>query len=143
MSGNVLVRAIKDNDIDAVVELWREAGLLRPWNDPLKDIAFARAHDQSVVLVAVDASAIVGTAMVGQDGHRGWVYYVAAHPGRNGQGIGRVIMDAAEHWLSDRGIWKVQILVRSDNDQAKGFYERLGYVDTQSTCLQKVIGAPV
>jgi ribosomal protein S18 acetylase RimI-like enzyme len=68
---------------------------------------------------------------------------VAAHPGRNGQGIGRVIMDAAERWLSDRGIWKVQILVRSDNDQAKGFYERLGYVDTQSTCLQKVIGAPV
>jgi len=135
------VRAIGDGDIEAVVDLWRRAGLLRPWNDPHKDLAFARSNATSTVLVAVDGEAIVGSAMVGQDGHRGWLYYVAADPDRQGQGIGRLIMDAAERWLMDQGIWKVHLLVRAGNDQAKGFYEKLGYAGVQSICLQKELPA--
>ena len=133
------IRAVEDDEIEPVVELWRRSGLLRPWNDPYKDLAFARSQETSIVLVAVDEQAIVGTAMVGQDGHRGWVYYVAAEPDRQGEGIGRQIMDAAERWLMERGIWKVQLLVRSGNDHARGFYEKLGYVDTGSTCFQKAL----
>jgi ribosomal protein S18 acetylase RimI-like enzyme len=133
------IRAVEDDEIEPLVELWRRSGLLRPWNDPYKDLAFARSHETSIVLVAVDGAAIVGSAMVGQDGHRGWVYYVAAEPDRQGEGIGRQIMDAAERWLTEQGIWKVQLLVRSGNDHARGFYEKLGYVDTQSTCLQKML----
>ena len=48
-------------------------------------------------------------------------------------------MQAAENWLVKRGVWKVQLLVRADNTQAKGFYEQLGYRDTQSVCLQKIL----
>lgn len=79
--------------------------------------------------------------MAGQDGHRGWVYYVAFDPKARGQGVGRRIMDEAEHWLANQGIWKVQLLVRSGNQQAKGFYEALGYKDTQSSCFQKMLPA--
>ena len=135
----IIVRSSADTDVEAVIDLWRRAGLLRPWNDPRKDIDFARRNENSTVLVAADGPAVVGTAMVGQDGHRGWVYYVAADPDRHHQGIGRLIMGAAEDWLAARGIWKVQLLVRGDNQQAKGFYELLGYVDTKSVCLQKVL----
>ena len=32
------IRAYRETDQDAVVALWRECGLVRPWNDPVKDI---------------------------------------------------------------------------------------------------------
>jgi len=49
------------------------------------------------------------------------------------------MMDAAEAWLRARGVWKMQLLVRAENADAKGFYERLGYGDTKTICFQKVI----
>ncbi|SON54504.1 Acetyltransferase YpeA [Hartmannibacter diazotrophicus] len=136
---NVVVRDIEDGDIDHVVALWHEAGLYRPWNDPLKDIAFARRDPHATVLVALDREAIVATAMVGEDGHRGWVYYVATDPGRRGEGLGRLIMQAAEDWLLRRGVWKMHLLVREGNSAVIDFYEHLGFRDGKVVCMQKVI----
>lgn len=51
-------------------------------------------------------------------------------------------MAAAEGWLAERGVWKLNLLVRGDNTRVKRFYERLGYTDTQSTCFQKVLTPP-
>jgi ribosomal protein S18 acetylase RimI-like enzyme len=134
-----LIREITDADIDAVVALWHAAGVAKPWNDPLRDIAFARRDAHSTVLVAEIEGRIVASVMVGEDGHRGWVYYVAADPAMQGGGLGRAMMAAAEAWLVGRGVWKLQLLVRGDNDKVKRFYEHLGYTDTKSSCFQKVI----
>jgi len=139
MTANVVIRDISHDDKEAVIALWHASGIVRPWNDPAKDIAFACRDDHSTVLVADLSGCIVATAMVGEDGHRGWVHYLAADPAHQGQGLGRKMMDAAETWLGDRGIWKVQLLVREDNVAVKQFYEHLGYRDTRSTCFQKII----
>ncbi len=138
-NGAVTIRAIADSDVEAVVALWHAAGVTRPWNDPARDIAFARWDTHSVVLVGEREDAIRATAMVGEDGHRGWVYYLAVDPACQGEGLGRQMMDAAEAWLAVRGVWKVQLLIRYDNAQARAFYDHLGYHDTRSVCLQKVI----
>ncbi|MGA0602811.1 GNAT family acetyltransferase [Caulobacter sp. KR2-114] len=134
------IREMCDADLTQVVPLWEEAGVSRPWNDPGTDIAFARKSPHSTILVGVVDDSVVATAMVGEDGHRGWVYYVATSPQLQNAGIGRSMMVSAEAWLVQRGIWKLQLLVRADNERAKGFYERLGYKDTGSICFQKVIG---
>jgi len=139
MTDGVRVRSVEDGDVEQIVALWGKAGLLRPWNDPRHDIAFARSNSHSTVLVATHDEAIVGTAMVGQDGHRGWIYYVACDPGMRRHGIGRRVMEAAERWLAEQGIWKIQLLIRSDNQEAEGFYGKLGYADTRSRCFQKVL----
>jgi ribosomal protein S18 acetylase RimI-like enzyme len=133
------IREIADDDIAQVIALWHAAGVARPWNDPARDIAFARRDVHSTVLVGVDGDEIIASAMIGEDGHRGWVYYMAIDPSRQRGGLGRLMMQAAEDWLVKRGVWKVQLLVRADNTQAKGFYEQLGYRDTQSVCLQKIL----
>lgn len=139
MREQFLIREINDDDIEQVVALWHAAGVARPWNDPRRDIAFARRDRHSTVLVGVEADKIVATAMVGEDGHRGWVYYAAIAPERQRSGLGRTMMQSAEAWLIARGVWKVQLLVRADNAQATSFYERLGYRDTRSICLQKIL----
>lgn len=136
---DLTLRDMADADLDAVVELWSAAGVSRPWNDPRKDIAFARAGSHSTVLVGLVGDRLVASAMVGEDGHRGWVYYLATHPEFQRRGIGRRMMQAAEAWLAARGVWKLQLLIRAANLDARGFYERLGYADTRTVCLQKVI----
>ncbi|HEY5797801.1 MAG TPA: GNAT family acetyltransferase [Bosea sp. (in: a-proteobacteria)] len=135
-----VIRDITDHDIEQVVALWRSAGVARPWNNPVSDIAFARRDPHSTVLVAARDDVVVATVMVGEDGHRGWVYYVAVSPHSQGSGLGRFVMAAAEEWLVRRGVWKLNLLVRGDNERVKQFYEHLGYADTQSSCFQKVIG---
>lgn len=123
----IKIRPADDDDVTALVRLWDACGLTRPWNDAREDIAFARRGPNSDVLVATRADRIVASVMVGHDGHRGAVYYVAADPTLRGQGLGRAIMEAAEAWLVARGVWKLNLLVRRSNAGVIGFYESMGY----------------
>ena len=131
------IAPIEDADVTAVMALWQRCGLTRPWNDPDADIALARRGPNSTVLIGRDGGAIVATAMVGHDGHRGWVYYVAVDPDARQKGYGRVIMDAAEDWLRGRGIEKLQLMVRPDNAQVQAFYQKLGYLEQQRIVYAK------
>ena len=121
------IAPIADDDIADVVTLWQRCDLTRPWNDPASDIAFARKGPNSAVLLGRDGDRIVATVMVGHEGHRGWVYYVAVDPDHRGRGLGRAIMNAAEDWLRQAGIAKVQLLVRADNTKVQAFYESIDY----------------
>ncbi|WP_322966059.1 GNAT family acetyltransferase [Sphingomonas fuzhouensis] len=116
-----------DMETGSVVELWQRCDLTRPWNDPFADIAHARRTADAVVLVGREGSAIVASIMVGFDGHRGWVYYLAVDPALQRRGYGRAMMAAAETWLRDRSAPKLQLMVRDTNLAALGFYERLGF----------------
>ena len=131
------IAPIKDADVAAVIALWQACGLTRPWNDPAADIALARRGPNSVVLVGRDDSIIVATAMVGHDGHRGWVYYVTTAPNHRGKGHGRAIMNAAEDWLRQAGIPKLQLMVRRENAAAGAFYESIGYGEQQLLIFSK------
>jgi ribosomal protein S18 acetylase RimI-like enzyme len=127
MLGELKISPITDADVEAVIALWRRCGLTRPWNDPAADIARARRGPNSTVLVGRADQAIVACAMVGHDGHRGWVYYVAVDPDAQSKGFGRAIMAAAEDWLRAHGLAKVMLMVRPDNANVQAFYDRLGY----------------
>lgn len=120
---------------DAAIALWQACGLTRPWNDPYSDFRRAVEGESSVVLGTYDGGELIGTAMVGVDGHRGWVYYVASAPDRRGQGIGRGLMAAAEHWVEDRGMPKIQLMVRRANTAVVDFYSALGYGEQDCVVL--------
>lgn len=128
---------IEDADVAAVAALWARCGLTRPWNDPEADIAFARSVPGAGVLVGRVGNAIVASAMVGHDGHRGTVYYVSVDPDARGDGLGREIMAAAEDWLKARGVWKLNLMVRSDNAEVIDFYQALGYETEERVNLSK------
>ena len=131
------IAQIADADVETVVALWQRCGLTRPWNDPHADIALARRAANSTVLIGRDGNAIVASAMVGHDGHRGWIYYVAVDPDCRKRGYGRIIMAAAEDWLRRAGIAKLQLLVRRENKQASAFYTSLGFEESTSVMFAK------
>jgi ribosomal protein S18 acetylase RimI-like enzyme len=121
------IAPLTDADVEAVVALWERCGLTRPWNDPRGDIALARRGPSSAILIGRHDDALVAAVMVGHDGHRGWFYYLAVDPSRQGSGFGRQITAAAEAWLSERGIAKAQLMVRPGNEEVRAFYRALGY----------------
>ncbi|QNE33358.1 GNAT family acetyltransferase [Sphingomonas sp. NBWT7] len=113
-------------DAAAVIALWTRCGLTRPWNSPDDDFRRAISGTSSTILKWCDEDRVTGSVMVGDDGHRGWVYYLAVDPTARRGGLGRRLMAAAEAWLRARGVAKLQLMVRDGNDTARLFYASLG-----------------
>ena len=128
------VRNAMPEDEAAVMALWHACALTVPTNDPAADFRLALGKPNSDVLVTEDLS---GAVMVGHDGHRGWIYYLAVLPARQRRGLGRVLMMAAEQWLSRRGILKLNLMVRERNHAVTAFYEKLGFEHAPRINMQK------
>ena len=130
---------LREAEVEAAVALWREAGLLRPWNDPYADIRLALAGPSSAIIAARLEARLAATVMVGWDGHRGWIYYLAVARDLRRRGIGAQMVKAAEDWLAERGAPKLNLLVRAENDAVLSFYQSLGYRRSDSILLQRVL----
>ena len=126
-------------DQNDLVELWSVCGLLRPWNDPLEDIHLCVTAPSSELVVADSVGQLIGSAMLGHDGHRGWVYYLAVHPNWQRNGIGRSLMSYAEGWMDQRQVPKIQAMIRADNLPVRGFYKCLGYQDDDVQVVEKFL----
>lgn len=127
MAVDLTIRQFAPADRDRVIELWRDCDLVRPWNDPAKDIDRKVAHSPQGLLVAEHQGHIVGAVMVGYDGHRGWANYLATDPRQQHSGIGRALMDAAESQLIALGCPKLNLQIRTSNDVVVEFYKHIDY----------------
>ena len=121
------IRPYEEADQDAVVELWRECGLVVPRNDPVKDIHRKLHVRRDLFLVGLLGPRLVGTVMAGYEGHRGWVNYLAVVPDCRRRGLGRRLMEEAERLLRAAGCPKINLQVRSSNADVIGFYRSIGY----------------
>ncbi|HTT73699.1 MAG TPA: GNAT family acetyltransferase [Thermoplasmata archaeon] len=131
------IRPFEGADEDAVVELWQRCGLVRPTNDPHRDIARKRAVRPDLFLVGTESGRIVATVMAGYEGHRGWINYLAVDPELQRGGRGRALMDAAEQRLRATGCPKINLQVRRTNTGVIAFYRRLGYAEDDVVSLGK------
>jgi ribosomal protein S18 acetylase RimI-like enzyme len=131
------IRAYRTADEGAVVSLWTECGLTRPWNDPRKDIARKLAVQPELFLVGTLEGRLIATVMAGYEGHRGWVNYLAVAPGVRGRGFGRALMESVERLLMNLGCPKLNVQVRSSNPDVLAFYRALGYAQEEMVSLGK------
>lgn len=129
------IRAFEAADEAAIVALWHACGLIRPWNDPHKDIARKLAEQPKLFLIGTVDGAVMASVMAGYDGHRGWVYYLAVDAAHRGAGHARALMREVEQRLQDRGCPKINLLVRATNTQVLDFYRRLGYAPDEAVPL--------
>jgi ribosomal protein S18 acetylase RimI-like enzyme len=120
-------RPYRPHDREALVSLWSLCHLTRPWNDPYRGIDRKLAVDADNLLVLEEGSRLIGSVMVGYEGHRGWVNYLAVHPDQRRWGFGRVRMAEAERRLELVGCPKVNLQVRASNRAAVEFYRQIGY----------------
>lgn len=138
------IRPFDAADTDAVVQLWHDCGLTRPWNDPHRDIARKRSVAPELFCVGVDAGGqLMASIMIGYDGHRGWINYLAVHPAHQRQGHARRLVQHAERLLTVRGCPKLNLQVRAGNEAVIALYENLGYANDQSVTLGKRLIADI
>ena len=133
----IKIRAAGDRDIEDIVSLWHAAGLTVPHNDPYEDILFCRASRHGAVLLGTVGGVIVASVLVGHDGHRGWIYYVAVDPDHQGQGHDASILAAGEAWLTTRGVPKAQLIIRETNTRVRAFYDAHGYAEEPRLIMSK------
>lgn len=131
------LRPYRAEDEATVIALWHACGLTRPWNNPHLDIARKLTTQPELFLVGTIAAEVVATAMVGFDGHRGWVYYLAVAASHRKLAIGRALMHEAERLLTERGCPKLNLQVRSSNVDVIAFYRSLGYSQDDVVSLGK------
>ena len=138
MLHNLTIRPAILEEESLIIALWRNCNLVTSYNDPQQDFRFARDKPNSNVLVGLTPEGnLIGSVMVGHDGHRGWVYYVATDPKYRNQGVGSTMMEAAEKWLKEKGIVKLMLMVRETNIQATEFYRRVGFEQVPNVVMQK------
>jgi ribosomal protein S18 acetylase RimI-like enzyme len=121
------ISEFQDSQTKDVVALWQRCGLTRPWNDPYKDILRKQTDKNGKFFVGHDASKLIATIMVGYDGHRGSINYLAVDPAVAGKGHGRALMQTAEAFLLSLECPKINLCVRRDNEAVIKFYDDLGY----------------
>jgi ribosomal protein S18 acetylase RimI-like enzyme len=122
------IRPYQDSDRRAVIALWRRVFPdAPPHNDPARDIKRKLTVQPELFFVALIEEAVVGTAMAGFDGHRGWVYYVAVSGEHRRRGVGSALMKRVEEALAALGCGKLNLQVRASNDAVVAFYRALGY----------------
>jgi ribosomal protein S18 acetylase RimI-like enzyme len=123
----VQIRAFQTADEDAVIRVWRECDLVRPNNDPHKDIRRKLAVRPDLFLVGIMENQIVATVMAGYEGHRGWLNYLGVLPSFRKRGVARLLVAEAERLLRLEGCAKINLQVRNANQGVVEFYRRIGY----------------
>jgi ribosomal protein S18 acetylase RimI-like enzyme len=121
----------------AVVQLWHDCNLTRPWNDPARDIRRMMTVYPDLFLIGLLGDRVITTVMGGYDGHRGWLYYLGVAPDHRHRGYARLMVDAVTVKLKALGCPKINIQVRGDNTAALGFYEKLGYTTEDRVSIAK------
>ena len=125
----IAIRPYRPEDEESVIQLWeRVFPDSPPHNNPVRDIRTKRSVQPDQFLVAIHEDRLVGTAMAGFDGHRGWVYYLGVDPDYRRQGIGTALMKRVESKLAALGCPKLNLQIRAHNAEVQAFYEKLGYL---------------
>ena len=131
------IRPYRESDQDAVVALWRECGLVKPWNDPVKDIRRKMGIQRDLFLVGSMDGRLVASVMIGFEGHRGWVNYLAVAADCRNRGFGRLLMDEAEARLREIGCPKISLQIRRSNADVVAFYRSIGYSEDDVVSMGK------
>lgn len=111
-----------------VDDLWKEAFPDDvPWNEAAVAIPEKVQFQPELFLVAVDGATVVGSAMAGYDGHRGWISRIAVLKSHRNQGVGKLLLAEAERRLASHGCVKINLQVVESNAGVLEFYQRCGY----------------
>lgn len=141
-NGQFDILAYRDRHYEGVASLWREAFAQRErWQRPEFVIPAKLAVQPELFLVAANGERVIGTAMAGYDGHRGWLYAVAVLRDFRGRGVGSALLREAERRLLALGCAKINLQIVPANGAVAVFYEQLGYMVEERICMGKRIGA--
>jgi ribosomal protein S18 acetylase RimI-like enzyme len=124
---NFIIRTFRPDDESDVINLWRQCGLIVPWNNPKTDIQRKLSTSPELFYVGVLDDELIASCMAGYDGHRGWIYFLAVKSACQRKGLASRLIDHAESELIKLGCPKIELMVRKTNKNIISFYQSVGY----------------
>ena len=131
------IRPFETADRMAVITLWRNCGLVKSWNDPNKDIDRKLHRDPHWFFVGEQNSQVIASMMIGYEGHRGWINYLAVSPDYQRQHFGHQLVNFAEQELLKVNCPKLNLQIRATNSEVIRFYESLGFKVDEAVSMGK------
>ena len=131
------ITIFEDKHRTQVIDLWEKCNLIKSWNDPNKDIDRKLKVNDNLFLIVEFNKVIIGSAMIGYDGHRGSLYYLAVDPKHQRKGVGKMLMKEIEKRLIEVGCPKINIFIRNSNIEVKEFYQSIDYEEQDSLVYGK------
>jgi len=139
MSDNIKTREFSINDYDAALELWqRVEGLEIAEGDDRESVANFLARNPGLSRVATDGTAIIGIALCGHDGRRGYIYHLAVDPAYQARGFGKRLMNECLEGLRRAGLKRALILVADDNPRGRKFWRRCGWEEVPGPVIMGI-----
>jgi GNAT superfamily N-acetyltransferase len=134
----LIVRPIRDGDVEAIGEALRELGTpeqpergFERQNEGLGVFLVAWLDGEAVGYVTAHWRASPRSPEAWKDGRTAYFEDFIVIESRRGRGIGTAIMEAAEAMAHDLGLSRMTIGVGVENAGARRLYERLSYVDAR------------
>jgi ribosomal protein S18 acetylase RimI-like enzyme len=124
---NFVIRTFRSDDEPDLIDLWRQCGLIVPWNNPETDIQRKLSTSPDLFYVGLLDDELIASCMAGYDGHRGWIYFLAVKSDYQRKGFASMLIDHAESELIKLGCPKVELMVRKTNENVISFYQSAGY----------------
>ncbi|MGD8394687.1 MAG: GNAT family N-acetyltransferase [Candidatus Eiseniibacteriota bacterium] len=139
--GAPTLRALVAADIEAMLDLWRRAGLPhRPsGRDAPGAIAAQLETEGELFLGAFAGERLVATALGTLDGRqKGWIQRLAVDPAWRRRGLAARLVAALEKRLEARGCLILAALIEADNASSLALFEqRLGFERTEIVYLRR------
>src|SRR2546423_2005030 len=132
MNGEIRTREFSIDDYEAAIDLWREVeGLEIAEGDDRESVRRFLGQNPGLSRVATDGSRMVGAALCGHDGRRGYIYHLAVHPAYQGRQLGKRLVEECLAGLRRIGLERANILVAKDNPRGRDFWRRTGWEDLE------------
>ena len=130
MSGSIKTREFRISDYEAAIALWTKVeGIEIAEGDAREDVERFLTQNPNLSRAVEEDGNVIGVALCGEDGRRGYIYHLAVEPRYHQQGLARRLVAECLDGLRARGLQRALILVASDNPGAQAFWQRCGWED--------------
>jgi len=125
---SALLRPFELRDYPGALALWRrtEGMGLGSW-DEAEPIARFLERNPGLSVVAEADGVLVGAALCGHDGRRGFLYHVAVDREFRSRGLGRQLVGFCLDRLRERGLTRCHLVTYQDNAEGRAFWRHLGF----------------
>ena len=123
------LRHLTIDDYDAIIRLWKEAGLesVRLQGRDSHDAFAAQLAAGQRVIGLEDADQLIGAVLITHDTRKGWINRLAVHPHHRRKGHATELIAAAERELREMGFQIFAVLIEADNNASQELFAQEGY----------------